>query len=49
MCNFYVMYWVEGDRLLHDDICTSPGPPRYYFGLDQVCLFLYRSIKILFL
>jgi len=31
MCNFYMMYWVEGDELLHDSVCASPGPPQYYF------------------
>ena len=35
MCNFYMMYWVDGDELLHDDVCTSPGPPSYYFGYDE--------------
>ncbi|CAF1118002.1 unnamed protein product [Rotaria sp. Silwood1] len=35
MCNFYMMYWVDGDQLLDEDICTSSGPPRYYFDLDR--------------
>jgi uncharacterized membrane protein (DUF106 family) len=39
MCNFYMMYWVDGDQLLHDDVCTSPGPPQYYFRHDSVCSF----------
>lgn len=40
MCNFYMMYWVDGDELLHEDVCSSPGPPNYYFGYDTVCIFL---------
>jgi len=35
MCNFYMMYWVDGDRLLEDDVCTSAGPPSYYFAHDR--------------
>lgn len=34
MCNFYIMYWVDGDNLLKEDVCSSAGPPRYYFGSD---------------
>lgn len=37
MCNFYIMYWVDGDNLLKEDVCSSAGPPRYYFGSDPVC------------
>jgi len=40
MCNFYMMYWVDGDHLLENDVCASPGPPNYYFGHDQVYLFI---------
>ena len=36
MCNFYIMYWVDSDRLLDDNVCTSPGPPQYYFSHDRV-------------
>jgi peptidylglycine monooxygenase len=35
MCNFYMMYWVDGERLLEDDVCNSAGPPEYYFGRDR--------------
>ena len=48
MCNFYMMYWVDGDELLHDDVCTSPGPPSYYFRDDPVCFDLISKISILF-
>jgi hypothetical protein len=37
MCNFYMMYWVEGDQLLDDSVCQSPGPPYYYFRRNRVC------------
>jgi len=36
MCNFYMMYWVEGDKLLEDSVCNSAGPLNYYFAYDQV-------------
>ena len=29
MCNFYLMYWVEGDKLPSDTFCFSIGPPFY--------------------
>lgn len=32
MCNFYLMYWVEGDNVLSDNTCFSPGPPEYYWS-----------------
>lgn len=32
MCNFYMMYWVDGDNTLSDNTCISPGPPEYYWG-----------------
>ncbi|MCP9260924.1 Protein CBR-PGHM-1 [Dirofilaria immitis] len=31
MCNYYLMYWVLGDRILRDNICYSPGPPEYHW------------------
>ena len=56
MCNFYMMYWVDGDKLLEDNVCTSPGPPNYYFGYDQVyslislrafsSIFIYLEFKL---
>ena len=36
MCNFYMMYWVDGDRLLDENVCASAGPSEYYFALDEV-------------
>uniref|UniRef100_A0A915DGP2 peptidylglycine monooxygenase n=1 Tax=Ditylenchus dipsaci TaxID=166011 RepID=A0A915DGP2_9BILA len=29
MCNFYMMYWVEGEDVLQNHICYSPGSPSY--------------------
>ena len=43
MCNFYMMYWVDGDQLLNDDVCISRGPPEYYFRRDRVNRFISHS------
>ena len=29
MCNFYMMYWVEGKEKLDNERCFSLGPPVY--------------------
>ncbi|XP_059089054.1 peptidylglycine alpha-hydroxylating monooxygenase-like [Tigriopus californicus] len=29
MCNFYLMYWVDGKDILEGNSCTSVGPPIY--------------------
>jgi peptidylglycine monooxygenase len=34
MCNFYMMYWVEGDNVLSDNTCFSPGAPNYRWGRE---------------
>lgn len=31
MCNFYIMYWVNGDRLVESNTCYSGGPPFWHF------------------
>merc|ERR1711971_754610 len=31
MCNFYIMYSVDGDRILTDKNCFSMGPPFFYW------------------
>jgi len=31
MCNFYIMYWVQGDNLLSENTCFSNGPPYWHF------------------
>jgi hypothetical protein len=43
MCNFYMMYWVDGDQLLHNGVCQSAGPPNYYFRRDRVRLLLLNQ------
>ncbi|CAD5210557.1 unnamed protein product [Bursaphelenchus xylophilus] len=32
MCNFYMMYWVEGEQTLSENTCYSPGAPEYRFA-----------------
>ena len=29
MCNFYLMYWVEGNNVMSQKSCFSLGPPIY--------------------
>ena len=29
MCNFYLMYWVEGNQIPSEMYCFTPGPPLY--------------------
>merc|ERR1719391_811990 len=29
MCNFYLMYWVDGQEKLNNERCVSVGPPVY--------------------
>ncbi|GAB6027581.1 hypothetical protein CHUAL_001824 [Chamberlinius hualienensis] len=31
MCNFYIMYWVDGDKTLKNQYCFSWGPPFFYW------------------
>ena len=32
MCNFYMMYWVDGQEKLNNERCLSLGPPVYSWG-----------------
>ena len=32
MCNFYMMYWVDGEEKLYNERCGSLGPPVYSWG-----------------
>ena len=32
MCNFYVMYWVDGDKTMHENYCFTAGPPSWNWG-----------------
>lgn len=36
MCNFYLMYWVDGDNELDRKYCFSAGPPLYYWSNDPL-------------
>jgi len=36
MCNFYLMYWSEGENVLSDNTCFSPGPPEYYWSRNGI-------------
>ena len=36
MCNFYMMYYVNGDRILQKKYCFSAGPPYYYWTSDRL-------------
>lgn len=35
MCNFYMMYYVEGDKVLDEKYCFTSGPPYYYWRSDR--------------
>lgn len=32
MCNFYIMYYVKGEKLLQENMCFRSGPPFWYFS-----------------
>ena len=32
MCNFYIMYYVKGDRILDQNVCMTYGPPFWSFA-----------------
>lgn len=36
MCNFYIMFWVDGDDELNQKYCFSSGPPEYYWKNDPL-------------
>jgi len=48
MCNFYIMYYIDGDATLTDHYCFTPGPPSWswndFGGLDTVLAPLSASI-----
>ena len=35
MCNFYVMYWVDGDQLMSQTNCFTEGPPTYNWKKEE--------------
>ena len=47
MCNFYVMYYVDGDHALSNSFCFTDGPPNWYWddlGLEAAVAPLTASI-----
>lgn len=32
MCNFYLMYYVDGGEPLEQKFCFGSGPPEYYWN-----------------
>lgn len=36
MCNFYIMYYVDGDKILKRNMLFSSGPPLYYWAHDKI-------------
>ena len=32
MCNFYLMYWIDGQKKISQRSCSSLGPPIYSWG-----------------
>jgi hypothetical protein len=32
MCNFYIMYYINGDKVVKEPMCFSPGPPSWNWG-----------------
>ena len=32
MCNFYIMYWVDGGKPISSNTCFSQGPPLWSWG-----------------
>ena len=38
MCNFYMMYWVEGKEKLKNERCQSLGPPLYAWDRSRLLL-----------
>jgi len=32
MCNYYIMYWMDGPSPLHQKYCFTMGPPFYYWS-----------------
>jgi len=34
MCNFYIMYWADADKILQDNTCYSPGAPYYQWSSE---------------
>ena len=35
MCNFYILYYVDGDRIPDRVYCFTPGPPEWSWNLES--------------
>jgi len=46
MCNFYMMYYVDGDRILNRKACFTPGSPTYYWTNDKLIGFVPEKVDI---
>lgn len=44
MCNFYMMYYVDGDKPLTDKYCFSSGPNGYYWDRDLLVGYVPQEI-----
>ena len=44
MCNFYMMYYVDGDKALSDKYCFSSGPNVYYWDRDLLVGYVPQEI-----
>lgn len=46
MCNFYMMYYVNGDTILNQKYCFTSGPPFYYWANDRTIPNIPEKIDI---
>jgi peptidylglycine monooxygenase len=46
MCNFYMMYYVDGDTVLEKKYCFSLGPPSYHWKFDRLLGEVPREVDI---
>lgn len=44
MCNFYMMYYIDGDKPLTDKYCFSSGPNSYYWDRDLLVGYVPQEI-----
>lgn len=44
MCNFYVMYYVEGDKPMSEKYCFSSGPNSYYWDRDPLVGYVPQEV-----
>ena len=44
MCNFYLMYWVEGTEIMKQTTCFSHGPPVYQEQQTLICKWFIKKL-----